>query len=36
LYTWGTTAAEAARHIEILEFLLESVARSKEAASWRS
>jgi ribulose-5-phosphate 4-epimerase/fuculose-1-phosphate aldolase len=36
LYTWGTTAAEAARHIEILEFLLESVARSKEAESWRS
>ena len=36
LYTWGATIAEAARHIEILEFLLESVARSKEAASWRS
>jgi len=36
LYTWGTTPAEAARHVEILEFLLESVARSKEAASWRS
>jgi methylthioribulose-1-phosphate dehydratase len=36
LYTWGTTVAEAARHVEILEFLLESVARSKEAASWRS
>jgi methylthioribulose-1-phosphate dehydratase len=36
LYTWGTTLAEAARHIEILEFLLESVARAKEAASWRS
>jgi methylthioribulose-1-phosphate dehydratase len=36
LYTWGATPAEAARHIEILEFLLESVARSKEAASWRS
>ena len=36
LYTWGATPAEAARHVEILEFLLESVARSKEAASWRS
>lgn len=36
LYTWGQTVAEAARHVEILEFLLESVARSKEAASWRS
>jgi methylthioribulose-1-phosphate dehydratase len=36
LYTWGATPAEAVRHIEILEFLLESVARSKEAASWRS
>ncbi len=36
LYTWGATVAEAARHVEILEFLLESVARSKEAASWRS
>jgi methylthioribulose-1-phosphate dehydratase len=36
LYTWGTTVAEATRHIEILEFLLESVARSKESASWRS
>ena len=36
LYTWGATPTEAARHVEILEFLLESVARSKEAASWRS
>jgi len=36
LYTWGATVGEAARHVEILEFLLESVARSKEAASWRS
>jgi methylthioribulose-1-phosphate dehydratase len=36
LYTWGATLGEAARHVEILEFLLESVARSKEAASWRS
>jgi methylthioribulose-1-phosphate dehydratase len=36
LYTWGATLAEAARHIEILEFLLESLGREKEAASWRS
>jgi len=36
LYTWGATVAEAVRHVEILEFLLESVARSKEAATWRS
>jgi methylthioribulose-1-phosphate dehydratase len=36
LYTWGATPAEATRHVEILEFLLESVARAKEAASWQS
>ena len=36
LYTWGATIAEAARHVEILEFLLEGVARAKEAALWRS
>ena len=36
LYTWGATPAEAVRHVEILEFLLESVARAKEAESWRS
>ena len=36
LYTWGATLAEAARHVEILEFLLESLGREKEAASWRS
>ena len=27
LYTWGKDVAEAARHVEILEFLLESVGR---------
>jgi methylthioribulose-1-phosphate dehydratase len=27
LYTWGATLAEARRHVEILEFLLESVGR---------
>jgi methylthioribulose-1-phosphate dehydratase len=35
LYTWGATVAEAVRHVEIVEFLVESVGR-KEAASWRS
>ena len=35
LYTWGATVPEAVRHVEILEFLLESVGR-KEAAPWRS
>ena len=28
LYTWGDTLADAARHVEILEFLLEVVGRS--------
>lgn len=36
LYTWGSTLGEAVRHVEILEFLLESVGRSKEGAAWRS
>lgn len=27
LYTWGTTLADAKRHVEILEFLLETVGR---------
>jgi methylthioribulose-1-phosphate dehydratase len=31
LYTWGATVPEAVRHVEIVEFLLESVGR-KEAA----
>ena len=35
LYTWGATVPEAVRHVEIVEFLLESVGR-KEAASWHS
>ena len=34
LYTWGATVPEAVRHVEMVEFLLESVGR-KEAASWR-
>ena len=28
LYTWGDTLADASRHIEILEFLFETVGRS--------
>ena len=28
LYTWGTTLQDAARHVEIVEFLLECVGRS--------
>ncbi|MGH9849087.1 MAG: methylthioribulose 1-phosphate dehydratase [Blastocatellia bacterium] len=28
LYTWGCTLADAQRHVEILEFLLETVART--------
>jgi len=31
LYTWGATIAEAERHVEILEFLFETIGRSKEA-----
>jgi methylthioribulose-1-phosphate dehydratase len=31
LYTWGGTIAEAHRHVEILEFLLEVVGRTE---SW--
>jgi methylthioribulose-1-phosphate dehydratase len=27
LYTWGRTLAEAERHVEILEFLFETIAR---------
>ena len=29
LYTWGRTLEDAVRHVEILEFLLESVGRTK-------
>jgi methylthioribulose-1-phosphate dehydratase len=46
LYTWGGTLPEAVRHVEIMEFLLESVGRaeygrydprgSEEVAPWRS
>ena len=30
LYTWGRTLADAHRHVEILEFLLEAVGRRRE------
>lgn len=33
LYTWGRTLAEAKRHVEILEFLLEAVGRSASGLS---
>jgi methylthioribulose-1-phosphate dehydratase len=43
LYTWGASLPEAVRHVEILEFLLETVGRARysapmpeEAAPWRS
>ncbi len=32
LYTWGETLPEAIRHVEILEFLLESVGRARYSA----
>jgi methylthioribulose-1-phosphate dehydratase len=33
LYTWGATPGEAKRHVEILEFLMEVLVRSKPAMS---
>jgi methylthioribulose-1-phosphate dehydratase len=30
LYTWGTDIAEATRHVEILEFLLEALGRTRD------
>ena len=30
LYTWGRTIAEAERHVEALEFLLETVGRQEK------
>jgi methylthioribulose-1-phosphate dehydratase len=35
LYTWGDNLAQARRHVEIFEFLLETVGRSREA-TWHS
>ena len=38
MYTWGNTLAEAVRHVEIVEFLLEAVGRSAQRGGvpWRS
>jgi methylthioribulose-1-phosphate dehydratase len=36
MYTWGESLTEAVRHVEIVEFLLEAVARAEEVRSWRS
>ncbi len=33
MYTWGETLVDAVRHVEILEFLLESVGRAAELTS---
>ena len=33
LYTWGPTLADAVRHVEILEFLLETVGRTRQERS---
>jgi methylthioribulose-1-phosphate dehydratase len=34
MYTWGDSLAQAVRHVEIVEFLLEAVARADQLASW--
>jgi methylthioribulose-1-phosphate dehydratase len=33
MYTWGETLSEAVRHVEIVEFLLEAVARSERGGT---
>jgi len=33
MYTWGDTLSQAARHVEIVEFLLEAVARSERGGT---
>jgi len=35
LYTWGATLADAERHVEILEFLFETIGRTQGGPSWR-
>ena len=35
LYTWGDTLADAERHVEILEFLFETIGRAQGGPSWR-
>ena len=36
MYTWGNSLPQAVRHVEIVEFLLEAVARAEEVTQWRS
>jgi methylthioribulose-1-phosphate dehydratase len=33
MYTWGDTLSEAVRHVEIVEFLLEAIARSERGGT---
>jgi methylthioribulose-1-phosphate dehydratase len=35
LYTWGESLADAERHVEILEFLFETIGRTQGGPSWR-
>jgi methylthioribulose-1-phosphate dehydratase len=35
LYTWGDTLPDAERHVEILEFLFETIGRTRGNPSWR-
>jgi methylthioribulose-1-phosphate dehydratase len=35
LYTWGDTLPDAERHVEILEFLFETIGRAQGGPSWR-
>ena len=35
MYTWGETLADAERHVEILEFLFETIGRTEGGPSWR-
>ena len=36
MYTWGDTLPDAVRHVEVLEFLLETIGRTPGGSSWRS
>ena len=35
LYTWGETLDEAERHVEILEFLFETIGRTKQVQGFK-
>jgi len=35
LYTWGASLADAERHVEILEFLFETIGRTARTPSWQ-